>query len=124
MESEMSAAELAELQKRVRMIEVEVAQMAAAIARLHRKEARPAGTMAAAGRLDGFPALISPRASCCAWERVSVPWPKQYPGDRVVPTSAFEKSCHGSGHAGVAVFCAGFQPPAMTVSPRAAATGG
>jgi hypothetical protein len=35
MESEMSAAELAELQKRVRLLEVEVAQQAAAIARLH-----------------------------------------------------------------------------------------
>jgi hypothetical protein len=35
MQSEMSAAELAELRQRVRLLEVEVAQQAAAIARLH-----------------------------------------------------------------------------------------
>ena len=52
----------------MRLLEVEVAQLAAAIARLHLDMAAIAvelkldlPTMAAPGRLDGFPALISSR---------------------------------------------------------------
>jgi hypothetical protein len=59
---DISAAEVADLQKRVRLLEVEVAQQAAAIARLHRDMA----AIAVAKKLDlpaRWPPLAGPTGS-------------------------------------------------------------